>query len=379
MAVLVAPITAGQKRLGVLSVYASRAPIFDEEDLALVQLLADQAAVILESRALIDEAARVKAREEITRLKDDFLSAAAHDLKTPLTTLVMQAELLERRATRTPEAPADLDGLQRLKSEAYRLKTLVLELLDAARAEQGRLVGERVPTDVAPYAREVCGRHDTVLHPCAVHVDGDCPVVGRYDPNRILQLIENLVENAVKYSPGGGHVTLRMWREDGQPDGLSEGEGKSSQDWNHITVTDNGIGIPGEDLPNVFERFHRGSNVDDRQFAGMGLGLFICKAIVEQHGGRIWVESPASSYSTPNLVGRDTGRAGSGEATRQGTDPSIVATGHGTKESALKDVFANGPNKQNAGTTFHVLLPALPASEVERALGTLPGDSAQGR
>jgi K+-sensing histidine kinase KdpD len=78
-----------------------------------VQLLADQAAVILESRALIDEAARVRAREEVTRLKDDFLSAAAHDLKTPLTTLVGQSQLLERRALRDPNAPADLASFRR--------------------------------------------------------------------------------------------------------------------------------------------------------------------------------------------------------------------------------------------------------------------------
>ncbi len=100
IAVLVAPITAGSKRLGVLAVYAAHPPIFAEDDLVLVRLLADQAAVVLEARALIDEAARVQAREEAARLKDDFLSSAAHDLKTPLTTLVAQAQLLERRATR---------------------------------------------------------------------------------------------------------------------------------------------------------------------------------------------------------------------------------------------------------------------------------------
>src|SRR5205085_12380280 len=107
--------------------YAPRAPIFAEEDLSLLQLLADQAAVVLESRALIDEAARVQAREEVTRLKEDFLSAAAHDLKTPLTTLVAQTELLERKAMRAPNAPVDLAGLQKLKREAYRLKSLVLD------------------------------------------------------------------------------------------------------------------------------------------------------------------------------------------------------------------------------------------------------------
>jgi GAF domain-containing protein len=100
-AVLVAPITAGDRRLGVFVASAPRAPFFATEDLALIQLLADQAAVILESRRMSDEAADIRAREEATRLKEDFLSAAAHDLKTPLTTIIAQAQLIDRRLERT--------------------------------------------------------------------------------------------------------------------------------------------------------------------------------------------------------------------------------------------------------------------------------------
>ena len=96
-AVLVAPITAGERRIGILEAFAEQQPVFSSDDLALAQLLADQAAVVLESRALIDEAARVKALEQAARLKEDFLSAAAHDLKTPLTTLLGQAQILEVR------------------------------------------------------------------------------------------------------------------------------------------------------------------------------------------------------------------------------------------------------------------------------------------
>ena len=307
-AVMAAPITAGERRLGVLTAYSQRAPIFADEDLTLVQLLADQAAVILESRALIDEAARVQAREEATRLKEDFLSSAAHDLKTPLTTLVALTELLERRAKRDPAAPADVEKLHQLKREAHRLKALVLELLDAASAEQGRLVGERTPVDLVALARDVCAHHSTPRHPCEVTASE--PVTGRYDANRMLQLLENLVENAVKYSPEGGVVRVAV-RADGA--------------WNELVVSDAGIGIPREDLPHVFERFHRGSNVDDRHFAGMGLGLYICRGIVEQHGGRMWVESPA---------------AGNG--------------GHG-------------------GTTFHVALPAAVAEPVVRPAALAAG------
>lgn len=280
-ALLVAPITAGGRKLGVLTVYAPQAPIFAEDDLALVQLLADQAAVILESRALIDEATHVRAQEEVTRLKEDFLSAAAHDLRTPLTTLVAQAQLLERRAVRSPEAPADLAGIQKVEKEAQRLKTLVLELLDATRTEQGRLVGTREEVDLTEVAEETCARNGTDLHPCEVEAEG--PVLGCYDSVRIRQLVENLVENAVKYSPEAGAVRVKVWRE---------------KDCNCLSVADSGIGIPAEDLSHIFDRFHRGTNVDDKRFMGMGLGLFICKGIVEQHGGRIWVDSVHGRGST---------------------------------------------------------------------------------
>jgi len=273
-AVLAAPITAGERRLGVLTVSAARAPIFAEDDLALVQLLADQAAVILESRYLIDEATRVRAREEAARLKEDFLSAAAHDLKTPLTTIVAQAQLIDRRLARSPERPIDRASIQRIVSESERLRAMVRDLLDAARAEQGQLVGRREPMDVAAAVADVARRHDSATHPFTVSAEG--PIVGIYDPVRITQLIENLAENAVKYSPDGGPIALDVWQ-----DAASI----------HIRVADRGIGIPADDLPHLFDRFHRGANVDDRRFPGMGLGLYICHAIVSQHAGRITVES----------------------------------------------------------------------------------------
>jgi signal transduction histidine kinase len=367
-AALIAPVTAGEKRLGVLSVYAPRAPIFAEEDLALVQLLADQAAVILESRALIDEATRVQAREEVTRLKEDFLSAAAHDLKTPLTTLVMQVELLERRALRAPDAPADLESLQRLKHEAHRLKSLVLELLDAARAEQGRLIGEREQTNLVEVAQEICARHTTPLHPCRVEASG--PIIGEYDSSRVQQLLENLVENAVKYSPDGGPVTISMGRQQATERGVAvaggNDAGKSDMEWNHLAVVDSGIGIPKEDLPHVFERFHRGTNVDDRQFAGMGLGLYICRGIVEQHGGRIWVESPPSSSS--RHAGASVGSNSSLEHRWSAT--SFSTNGSGDKND-IKDTNGNAATNNTRGTAFHILLPASPAtiSQLSKPVG----------
>ena len=280
-AVIATPITAGEKRLGVLVLHAERPPIFAISDAELSQLLADQAAVVLESRALIDHAARVRAREEATRLKEDFLSAAAHDLKTPLTTVVAQAQFLERKATRDPSAPSDLPGLQRIVREAQRLSALVTDLLDAARMEQGRLVGDREPIDLGTLVTAVASRQRPGASSVEVDVRG--AVVGTYDGRRIEQLLENLIENANKYSPDATPVSVGVWQQDGEA---------------HITVQDRGIGIPASDLPRIFERFARASNVDDRRFHGMGLGLYICRGIVEEHGGRIWAESEIGKGST---------------------------------------------------------------------------------
>ena len=280
-AVLAVPITSGDKRMGVLLVYAPRAPLFADDDLDLLKLLADQAAVLLENRALIDETAHIRARDEASRFKEDFLSAAAHDLKTPLTTLIALAQLLERRAVRDPSAPPDLGSIQRLVHEGQRLRALVLELVDAAHVAQGSLLGQREAVDLVVLAREICGRQSGPLHECTVEANE--PVVGLYDAQRIAQLLENLVENAVKYSPGGGLVCVSIHQDHS---GV------------HLSVADRGIGIPSDDMPYLFERFHRGANVDDRRFPGMGLGLFICKGIVEQHGGRIAVSSRLGEGST---------------------------------------------------------------------------------
>jgi len=278
--VLAAPITAGEHRLGVLEVFAPREPLFAEDDLQFVLLMAQQAAVVLESRALIDDAARVRAQEETARMKEDFVSAAAHDLKTPLTTIVAQAQLLERRAEREGRT-AELDGIRRLMRETAQLSRLVEEILDASRIERGAFPIHPEDCDLAVIAREAADRDRPGRQRVELAISG--PVSGRFDPDRARQLIENLLENALKYSPEESEVVVRAWCDGDQA---------------RLSVTDGGIGIPADDMPHVFERFRRGSNVDHRRFGGIGLGLFICRGIVEQHGGRIWAESQPGRGTT---------------------------------------------------------------------------------
>jgi len=166
-------------------------------------------------------------------------------------------------------------------SEAHRLQELVTSFLDASRAERGQMLVGRETVDLAALVEEACARVTGNGHDCRAEVSG--PILGSYDPDRLRQLIDNLVENALKYSPVESEVVVRAWREGGVA---------------HLSVTDHGIGIPAADLPHLFDRFHRGSNVDDRRFQGLGLGLYICRAIVEEHGGQISAESELGMGST---------------------------------------------------------------------------------
>jgi signal transduction histidine kinase len=148
------------------------------------------------------------------------------------------------------------------------------------RAEQGRLVGPKQLVDLTELIQEVCEPRES---PHRFIVCVNPPVLGRFDRVRLKQLLSNLIENAIKYSPLGGDIEVRAYQ---------------TEAFVGVDVTDHGIGVPADNLPRIFDCLQRGSNVDDRRFVGMGLGLFICRAIVEEHGGRIWATSPGLNLGT---------------------------------------------------------------------------------
>lgn len=282
IAVIAAPITIDDRRIGVLTVFAERMSIFAEDDFWLVDLLADQTAVLLEARALAEHAGALRAREDAARMKEEFLSAAAHDLRTPLTVVLGQAELLERRRQRNPDAPVDAQGLSRIAREAKRLSDLVTELLDAQRLEQGGAVLNLAPDDLVDVVEEVRERYAEG----GVRVAFDEPaisLVASIDRPRIEQVLDNLVENALKYTSRGDPPEVRV---------------RTVGDEARISVVDHGIGIPPADRHRIFERFFRASNAQSITDTGLGLGLFICRRIVEDHGGRIWFTATPGGGTT---------------------------------------------------------------------------------
>ena len=280
--IIAAPITTDERRLGVLSVYADRAPIFVEDDLWLIELMAAHTALLLEARSHATTTNSLRAREESARLKEEFLSAAAHDLRTPLTVVLGQAELLERRVARDPAAPPDAVGISRMVREARRLRDLVTELLDAQRLEMGAEVMDLEPIDLRTVLESVRRRYHDQGIDLKVTTPADA-AIGSIDEPRFEQVIDNLVENAIKYTSSGMLPEVEL--------AVDAGEAR-------ILVTDHGVGVPEEERDRIFDRFYRATNVQGTTETGIGLGLYICRRIVEAHAGRIWVEPAPGGGST---------------------------------------------------------------------------------
>ena len=217
----------------------------------------------------------VTGEREVERLKNEMLSMASHDLKTPATVIKVQAQRLKREFNRGSAEHGDVqEGLTMIADQADRLSGLLNLLLDLSRIESGRLDLDIVPTDLRGilFATARALQATTDIH--EIEIDAPTPVVGRWDARRVEEVAQNLLGNAIKYSPLGGRISVRLRADDQEA---------------IVTVRDPGIGLAPDEAPHLFERFYRGRGL--RRFEGAGLGLYICHAIVAAHGGRIWAES----------------------------------------------------------------------------------------
>ncbi|WP_437752521.1 AAA family ATPase [Sorangium sp. So ce1389] len=275
------PLRARDRCFGVMNLLAT-APRrrYGPADLWLAEELGRRAALALDNARLFAEA-----QEAIAR-RDEFLLVASHELKTPLTSLKMQAHLIERqlpRYQRAEVAPERIEAaFQVLNRQIARLGHLINELLDVTRLSAGRLTLVRAQVDLAALAREVVERMGQQLANarCSVQLDLDEAVIGRWDPSRVEQVLINLLSNAMKYGAGGPiHVVAR-----------------EQGDRALLAVRDHGIGIAASDQARIFERFERAVSV--RNFGGLGLGLYIVRWIVASHGGTIRVESQPGAGAT---------------------------------------------------------------------------------
>jgi signal transduction histidine kinase len=277
-AVLLVPLVHRERVLGVLTVFSRERPLgFTER--ALVQELGRRAGSAVENARLFHEA------QEAIRVRDEFLSIASHELKTPLTPLQLHLHRLQRTVASAGGETVPTEQVARVvdvaQRQTRRLARLVNELLDISRIRLGRLELHREQMNLGEVVREVVARladePTWLAGQHTLHVEG--AVTGWWDPSRLEQVVGNLLSNAVRYGQGKPvDVTVR------------EREGAA---W--LVVRDRGIGIAPEALQRIFERFERAAS---RNYGGLGLGLYITRQIVEAHGGTISVESELGVGST---------------------------------------------------------------------------------
>lgn len=275
---LVLPLRTRREMLGALVIAASNPDrAMTDENLPLAELLGERAALAIENAKLYTEQVDARRKvEDLSRLKDEFLSIASHELRTPVTSIKGYTQL-SKMLIREGDLSTSEEYLDIALDQIDRMSRLILELLDVSRIETGRLEIRRETINWPAFVREVVHRHHTAVNDRRFHVSvpAEAKVIAG-DRDRLEQVLGNLLENAVKYSPNGSDVTVTV-----------ELRGDSFL----TCVTDHGIGIPEDEIGQVFERFHRGRQVSSTNYGGLGLGLYITRQIVERHGGSIWVES----------------------------------------------------------------------------------------
>ena len=307
------PLVSNDRVLGVITIQSLRTRAYTEQHLSLMQSLASYTAIALDNasayerlneneheiRRLFEEAQRARAAaEEADAAKSAFLSTVSHELRTPLTSVLGFAKIIQKRLedrlfpliqTDEPRTRQTMQQVQEnlrvVVSEGERLTKLIDDVLDLAKIEAGKLEWHMEPVTIAEIVEHATNataslfdRKDLAL---VRRVDPDLPpLVG--DRDRLIQVVINLLSNAVKFTESGS-VTCRAERRDGSV---------------VVSVVDTGMGIAPDDQPKVFERFKQvGDTLTDKP-KGTGLGLPICREIVEHHGGRIWVESEPGRGST---------------------------------------------------------------------------------
>jgi signal transduction histidine kinase/ActR/RegA family two-component response regulator len=287
-ALLAVPLIVQERVLGALAVGARRGRRFTEREIELVSAFAYHAAVALDNARLFEEAQRRRAEaeaaraaaEDANRAKDEFLAVLSHELRTPLTAILGWVRLLltgRLAPTRVNEALTSIDRNTRVQTR------LIDDLLDTSRIAAGKIQLEVRPVDLGAVVHDVVTlaaqnpRASALLSPASI--EPGCLVAG--DRDRLHQVVTNLVANALKFTPVGGRVDVRLRRVERDVE---------------LVVSDTGEGISADQLPQIFDRFHQVDRSRTRRHGGLGLGLTIVRHLVEAHGGTVLADSAGRGH-----------------------------------------------------------------------------------
>jgi K+-sensing histidine kinase KdpD len=285
---LAIPIRIEEVVVGVLNVEDTKLHAFDEMDSIVLETLSDQLGVAIKNAKLYEEVRRANMKlTELDKMKSEFLGIVSHDFRSPLSSIMLASRaLLKTEAVQ--DMPRMKEYLQLILNQANRLNQLAEDTLSITKLESGRLSYhfkivnvERLIQDAVTLVR-FSSRHqfDYTIDPKITFIKGD--------QSKLRQVLQNLVGNAVKYSPRGGKVTITV--DDYSPEQIL------------ISVTDQGMGIPAEQVDKLFQKFSRVDSGETREIKGAGLGLWICREVVEAHGGKIWIESELGKGTTFKLT-----------------------------------------------------------------------------
>lgn len=279
--VLAVPLVLHERVLGVISAQTYQPNTYSLDDLNLLMAIASQAAVAVNSARLRKEAAEAQALRHLNLLKTQFISTVSHELRSPLTPIVGYSEMLSMGGF----ADSDVQEMAgEINRSAIHLQRLVEDILDLSRIESGQLKLAMADVDLVDVVSQAVRdfANASPIHQVRALVEGPLPPLAA-DPIRVKQVLHNLIGNAVKYSPEGGQILVAA--------SVLEGEVR-------VSVSDEGPGIPPDKIARLFEMFYRVDSELTKKVRGTGIGLAICKSIVEGHGGRIWVESAVGKGST---------------------------------------------------------------------------------
>lgn len=319
--ILAAPITHNERLLGLMLLDRSSGPQQNEQhthfslwDMAIVEGISELAGVAIEQAYLQEEATSARANEaamrEANSLKDEFMSITAHEFRTPLTVILAHSQMLLRTLRRSGELGKNdtmIDSLSTIEKQTHLLTNIVNAFLEVTQINRGQLALKTEEVDLAEIARQVIANYGATSpdHQVSCIIEpgpGDYVVKG--DSSRLLQVLGNLVQNAIKYSPLGGPVTVWL-RQRILSEGIATTEGGEAPQRKRIIevcVEDKGLGVPSDAQARLFERFYRASNTQGSKVRGIGLGLYLVAELLRLHGGTIRVESNGIPGEGSNFI-----------------------------------------------------------------------------